>query len=159
MFDGFFPIQDPVIVFALVAFLILISPIIMGRWRLPGMVGLLLAGAILGPNALGILARDQSFILFGTVGLLYIMFSAALEIDMAVLRRYRVHSLVFGLFTFAIPISLGFVVSHFMLGFSGLAAILLASTFASHTLLTYPIASRLGLNRNPAVTTAVGGPL
>ena len=155
--DTLFPITNPVIVFALVALLILLAPIVMGRWRLPGMIGLLAAGAILGPNALGVLARDQSFVLFGTVGLLYIMFTAALEIDMAVLKRYRLHSLVFGLLTFAIPMAIGLPVAHYLLGFEWLAAILLASMFASHTLLTYPIASRLGITRNQAVTTAVGG--
>src|SRR5690606_14865432 len=152
-----FPIQDPVLVFAVVAALILLAPLALARFRLPGMVGLLLAGALLGPNALGVLARDQSFVLFGTVGLLYIMFTAALEIDMAVLRRYRLHSLSFGLLTFAIPMGVGLLVTRFLLGFGWPAAILLASTFASHTLLTYPIASRLGITRNKAVTTAVGG--
>lgn len=152
-----FPIQDPTLVFALVAALILLAPYLMGRWRLPGMIGLLLAGALLGPNAFGVLARDQSFVLFGNVGLLYIMFSAALEIDMALLRRYGAHSVVFGLLTFAIPQGLGVVVAHYLLGFDWPAAILLASMFASHTLLAYPIASRLGIARNRAVTAAIGG--
>lgn len=151
------PINDPVLVFAIVATLILLAPIVMGRWRLPGMVGLLLAGAILGPNALGALERDQSFVLLGTVGLLYIMFLAALEIDMSILRRYRSHSVVFGIMTFGIPMALGLGVARFLLGFEWPAAILLASTFASHTLLTYPIASRLGITSDRAVTTAVGG--
>ena len=151
------PINNPVIVFAIVALLIVLAPIVMGRWRLPGMIGLLLSGALLGPNAFGVLARDQSFVLFGTVGLLYIMFTAALEIDMAVLKRTRLHSVTFGLLTFVIPIGIGIVVARFLLGFDWPAAILLASTFASHTLLTYPIASRLGITRNQAVTTAVGG--
>jgi Kef-type K+ transport system membrane component KefB/nucleotide-binding universal stress UspA family protein len=150
-------ISDPVAVFALVAFLILLAPIVMGRWRLPGTIGLLLAGAVLGPNALGVLARDQSFVLFGTVGLLYIMFTAALEIDMVVLKRSKTHSIVFGLLTFAIPISTGALVGHYLLGFDWPAAILLGSVFASHTLLAYPIASRLGISRDTAVTTAVGG--
>ena len=150
-------VSDPVAVFAIVAFLILLAPIVMGRWQLPGTIGLLLAGALLGPNALGVLARDQSFILFGTVGLLYIMFTAALEIDMVVLRRSKLHSIVFGLLTFAIPQSVGTVVGHYLLGFAWPAAILLGSLFASHTLLAYPIASRLGISRDTAVTTAVGG--
>ncbi len=150
------PVNDPVLVFALVALLILLAPIIMARYRLPGMIGLLLAGAVLGPNALGVLARDQSFVLFGTVGLLYIMFTAALEIDMAVLKRYRVHSVVFGLLTFAVPQGVGTLVGR-LLGFDWPAALLTGAMFASHTLLPYPIASRLGIVRNPAVTTAVGG--
>lgn len=152
-----FPITNPVAVFALVAVIILLAPIVMERARMPGMIGLLLAGALLGPNALGVLERDASFVLFGTVGLLYIMFTAALEIDLAVLKRYRLHSLVFGLVTFAIPQSIGMLVGYYLLGFDWPAAILLASMFASHTLLTYPIVSRLGLTRNQAVTTAVGG--
>lgn len=157
MLDHVFPITNPVLVFALVSALILLAPIVMGRWRLPGMIGLLIAGAVLGPNALGVLARDQSFVLLGTVGLLYIMFSAALEIDMSVLRRYRLHSAVFGLLTFCIPMGMGVLVGHYLLGYEWLTTLLLASTFASHTLLTYPIASRLGIVRNRAVTTAVGG--
>jgi Kef-type K+ transport system membrane component KefB/mannitol/fructose-specific phosphotransferase system IIA component (Ntr-type) len=155
--SDYFPIDDPVLIFAIVAALILLSPILLGRFRLPGMIGLLLAGAILGPNALGVLARDQSFVLFGTVGLLYILFMAALEIDLAVLKRYRVHSMVFGVTTFALPQTLGFLVTYYLLGFELPAAILLASLFASHTLLAYPIASRLGISKTQAVTTAVGG--
>ncbi len=152
-----FPIKNPVVVFALVAVIILLAPIVMQRMRMPGMVGLLLAGALLGPNAMGVLERDASFVLLGTVGLLYIMFTAALEIDLTVLRRYRLHSLVFGLVTFAVPQGLGMLVGYYVLGFDWPAAILLASMFASHTLVTYPIVSRLGLTRNRAVTTAVGG--
>ncbi|ENO83039.1 sodium/hydrogen exchanger [Thauera sp. 27] len=155
--NDYLPITDPVLVFALVALLILLAPIVMGRWRLPGTIGLLLAGAILGPNALGVLARDQSFVLFGTVGLLYIMFSAALEIDLVVLKRYRMHSLVFGLLTFAIPQGVGTLVGYYVLGFSLPAAILLASLFASHTLLAYPVTRQLGIAHNQAVTTAIGG--
>jgi Kef-type K+ transport system membrane component KefB len=150
------PVSNPVLVFAIVALLILLAPMVMARWRLPGTVGLLLAGAILGPHALGVLARDQSFVLFGTVGLLYIMFIAALEIDLQVLRRSRSHSLVFGLLTFIIPMGLGLVVGR-LLGFEWMAAVLLASLFASHTLIAYPVASRLGLSREQSVTTAIGG--
>lgn len=152
-----FPLRDPVLIFSIVAFLILLSPMIMGRWRLPGMIGLLLAGAILGPNALGVLARDQSFVLFGTVGLLYIMFIAALEIDMGVLKRYRSHSIVFGLLTFAIPQTTGTLLAYYILDFGWMAALLLGSVLASHTLLAYPVASRLGIAKNQAVTTALGG--
>ncbi|MFN3608434.1 MAG: cation:proton antiporter [Hyphomonas sp.] len=150
-------VKDPVMIFAIVAALILFAPIVLGRWRLPGMIGLLISGALLGPNGIGLLERDTSFILFGTVGLLYIMFTAALEVDLAVLNRSKAHTLVFGLLTFAIPMTIGLAAARFLLGFDWMPAILLASTFASHTLLTYPIASRLGISRNPAVTTAVGG--
>lgn len=150
-------VKDPVMIFAIVAALILLAPIVLGRWRLPGMIGLLIAGALLGPNGIGLLERDTSFILFGTVGLLYIMFTAALEVDLAVLNKSKAHTLVFGLLTFSVPMTIGLLAARYLLGFNWMAAILLASTFASHTLLTYPIASRLGIARNPAVTTAVGG--
>lgn len=156
-FSHFFPIKDPVIIFALVLILMLGSPIVMARFNLPSMIGLLLAGAVLGPNGFGILARDQSFILLGTVGLLYIMFTAALEVDLAVFKRYRVQGVVFGVLTFSVPQGLGTLGSYYLLGFDWPAAILLASMFASHTLLAYPIVSRLGLSKNQAVTTTIGG--
>jgi Kef-type K+ transport system membrane component KefB len=157
MLSDYLPITQPVTIFAIVAGLILLAPIVLGRWRLPGMIGLLIAGAVLGPNAIGVLDRDTSFVLFGTVGLLYIMFTAALEVDLAVLSRSRFSIALFGLLSFFIPTGLGFLATHYVLGFDWPAALLLASCFGSHTLLTYPIASRLGITRNPASITAVGG--
>jgi Kef-type K+ transport system membrane component KefB len=152
-----FPIRDPVLIFAIVLVLFLLAPIVMGRVRLPGMIGLLLAGAILGPHALGILARDASFILLGAVGLIYIMFTAALEVDLSVFRKYGVQGVVFGILTFCVPQGLGTLMAYHVLGFDWLPAILLASMFASHTLLAYPLVSRLGLSSNQAVTTTLGG--
>jgi Kef-type K+ transport system membrane component KefB len=150
-------INDPVVIFALVTLLILGTPFAMAKIKMPGMVGLLLAGALLGPNALGLLERDSSFILLGKVGLIYIMFTAALEVDLGVFKRYRVHAGVFGVLTFAFPQVIGSLAAFYILGFDWPAAILLASLFASHTLLAYPVASRLGLAKSQAVTTAVGG--
>jgi Kef-type K+ transport system membrane component KefB len=151
------PVSDPVVVVAIVAGVIVASPILLERYRIPGVIGVLIAGALLGPNALGILARDQAIVLLGTMGLIYIMFTAALEIDLAVLKRSRVQSIGFGLITFSIPQGVGTVVGHYLLGFDWPAAVLLASMFASHTLLAYPLASRLGLSKNRAVTAALGG--
>jgi Kef-type K+ transport system membrane component KefB len=151
------PVTDPVIVFAIVSVLILTVPMAMERLKAPGMIGLLLAGAILGPHALHVLERDSSFILLGSVGLLYIMFTAALEVDLETFRRYGVHGAVFGLVTFAIPQGLGTLISRYLLRYTWPQSILLASMFASHTLLAYPIASRLGIVRNRAVPTTVAG--
>lgn len=151
------PLKDPTLIFAIVLLLILFAPLIMGKFRLPGMIALLLAGALLGPNALGVLARDKSFELFGTVGLLYIMFTAALEIDLHTFRKSKSHSMVFGALTFIIPQGAGTLIAWALLGFDWPAAILMGSVFASHTLLAYPIASRLGLAKNRAVTAAIGG--
>lgn len=150
-------ITEPALVFAAVMAVILFAPIIVSRFRVPGIIGIILAGIALGPNALFVLDRTDTIVLLGTVGLLYIMFLAGLDIDLNQFRRYRKHSLVFGGLTFLLPQVLGTIVALFVLNFNWMAAILLASMFASHTLVSYPIAHRLGITRNRAVTTGVGG--
>jgi Kef-type K+ transport system membrane component KefB len=158
MFESIFPVTDPVVIFAIVACLLLVIPFAMEKVGMPSVVGLLIAGAVLGPNALHVLSRDQSFVLLGKVGLIFIMFTAALEVDLAVFKRFGLHAVVFGLLTFSLPQGLGTPAAfHLFDQFDWLAATLLASIFASHTLLAYPIASRLGISKNRAVTTAVGG--
>jgi Kef-type K+ transport system membrane component KefB/mannitol/fructose-specific phosphotransferase system IIA component (Ntr-type)/nucleotide-binding universal stress UspA family protein len=157
--DSLFPITDPVVLFAAVAVIILVAPLLAARAKLPGMIGLILAGALLGPNALDWLARDQTIVLLGTVGLLYIVFMASLEIDLAGFRRYRAQSLIFGALSFSVPQVLGAFMALHLLGFETMSAVLLASMFGSHTLLAYPIVSRLGLSKNRAVTAAIGGTL
>ncbi len=151
------PIEHPSLIFAVVMALMLIAPLTAKKLRLPGIVGLLIAGAIVGPNALGLFERDATFRLLGQVGLVYIMFIAGLEIDINRFLKYRNHSLVFGVITFMIPQTIGTVAGIYVLDMDFLTAVLLASMFASHTLLAYPVISRLGLSKNLAVTTAVGG--
>ncbi|MBA2661701.1 MAG: cation:proton antiporter [Bradymonadaceae bacterium] len=151
------PITDPVLTFALVMLMILVAPMLVGKLKLPGIIGLLIAGAVVGPNAIGLLERDQTFRLLGTVGLLYIMFTAGLEIDLNRFLKYKNHSIVFGIITFIIPQSVGTAVAYYILGFDFMVAVLLASMFASHTLLGYPVISKLGLSKASSVTTAVGG--
>lgn len=151
------PVADPVLTFALIMLVILIAPLVAQRVRAPGVVGLILAGMLLGPKGAGVFALDGALALLGAAGLLYIMFLAGLEIDLGQFRRYRRHSLVFGGATFLIPQTVGMVVGLLVLGFDWAATILLASLFASHTLVPYSIVSRLGLSRHRAVTTAVGG--
>lgn len=150
------PITDPVIIFAIAMIIFFISPLLMERLRIPGIIGPILAGVIIGPNGLDILARDQTMELLGTVGLLFIIFIAGLELDIDGFKKYRNRSLVFGSLSFFIPLSLGTIIS-FLFGYSIPAAILIGSILGSHTLLAYPIASRLGISKNKAVTTAVGG--
>ncbi|RXI98225.1 cation:proton antiporter [Anaerobacillus alkaliphilus] len=154
MFD--LPVTDPVLIFALAMVIFLIAPIIMSKLRIPGIIGLIIAGIIVGPNGLGILDRDPTIILLGTVGLLYIIFIAGLEIDLDGFKKYRNRSVIFGLLSFTIPFIFGTILG-FLLEYSLPAAILLGSILGSHTLLAYPIASRLGVSKNKAVTTAVGG--
>ena len=149
------PLRDPVAVFTVVLLVLLVSPLA-SRKGIPASVVLLVAGVALGPNALGVLDRDPTMVLLGTIGLLYIMFLAGLEIDLYEFARHRRRSLVFGGLTFALPQAVGAAVGHLAFGMGWPAAILLGSVFASHTLLAYPAAARLGLQKENAVTTAVG---
>ncbi len=156
-FPDYFPIKDPVLIFSLVLFIILLAPVILKRLQVPSLIGMILAGVAIGPNGFNILLRDQGIVLFGTVGLLYIMFLAGLEIDMNDFRKNRGKSLIFGSLTFFIPMIVGTLVSLYVLHFNWLSSVLLASMFASHTLLTYPIVSRLGITKNRAINITVGG--
>lgn len=151
------PFTNPVMVFATVMLIILIVPIVFSRIKIPSIIGLILAGVVVGPNFLGILQRGETMILLGTVGLLYLMFMAGLEIDVKRFLKYKNHSIVFGAITFFIPQIGGAVLAVYLLGYSWPVAILIASMFASHTLVSYPIASKLGITKNTAITTTIGG--
>ena len=155
--DFTLPLKNPVIIFSLVLFIILFAPILFNKIKVPHIIGLIVAGIIIGPYGFNLLLRDSSIVLFGTVGLIYIMFTAGLEIDMEEFKKNRVKSLVFGLYTFIIPMILGSFAAYYILGFSVSSSILLSSMFASHTLLAYPIASKYGLARTRAVTLTIGG--
>lgn len=152
------PITDPVLIFALAMVIFLIAPLIFERLRLPGMIGLIIAGALVGPNAFGLLARGSTIVLLGTVGLLYLMFMVGLELDLNEFNRHRKHSVIFGFLSFALPQTIGTALS-LMLGYSLPSALLLGAMFASHTLLAFPIASRLGILKSGAVTTVLGATL
>lgn len=151
------PFTHPILIFTVVLFVILFAPLLLSRFKVPGIIGLILAGAAIGPHGFHVLERDASIVLFSTVGLLYIMFLAGLEIDLNEFRKNRNRSLVFGCLTFVVPMTLGILVGYYGLGFPLLSAILLASMFASHTLLAYPTVSRLGIVKSPAITVTVGG--
>lgn len=149
------PFHEPVIVIALAMVVFFAAPIVFRRLRLPVTVALILAGAALGPNGSGLLARDDTIVLLGTVGLLYLMFIAAIEIDLHDFLRNRNRSLVFGVLGFAAPLVLGTFVGRYF-GYGVAAAILLGAMLSSHTLLAYPTASRMGIAKNQAVMVAVG---
>ncbi|MFV0376477.1 MAG: cation:proton antiporter [Mangrovibacterium sp.] len=153
------PLQNPVLIFTLILFIILFSPILLDKVKIPHLIGLIIAGIVIGPYGLNLMARDSSIILFGTVGLLYIMFVAGLEIDMADFKKHLGKSIVFGFYTFIIPMVLGTLSGIYILNFELDASILLASMFASNTLITYPIVSKLGVTKNRAVNISVGGTL
>jgi Kef-type K+ transport system membrane component KefB len=151
------PLKNPVLIFSLLLFIILFAPILLNKFKIPHLIGLIIAGALIGPHALNLMLRDSSIILFGTVGLLYIMFLAGLEIDLADFKKNAFKSTTFGLYTFTIPIILGTLGGYYILDFQWITAILFGSTFSSHTLLAYPIVSKLGVQKNRAVAVAVGG--
>lgn len=153
------PLEDPILIFTLILFIILFSPIILNKIRIPHLIGLIIAGVLIGPHGLNLMARDSSIVLFGTVGLLYIMFVAGLEIDLADFRKCLWNSTVFGAYTFVIPMVLGTISGLYLLDFGWTTSILLASMFASNTLITYPIVSKLGITKNKAVTVSIGGTL
>lgn len=151
------PLADPVLKFLLILLIILAAPLLLNKLKVPHLLGLIIAGAIIGPNGFNLILRDSSIILSGTAGLLYIMFLAGLEIDMGDFKKNSLRSLTFGLYTFLIPMIVGTVVGYWILNFSLLTSVLLASMFASHTLIAYPIISKLGITKNNAVNIAVGG--
>lgn len=127
------------------------------RFKIPHVIGMILAGVIVGPYGCNLLARDMSFEVFGQVGLFYLMFLAGIEIDMYHLKKNLKRGVVFGLYTFAIPLLLGAAVANSVLHMSLLSSFLLASMFAAHTLIAYPIVSRFGLTKSPAVVIAIAG--
>ncbi|MBP7563019.1 MAG: cation:proton antiporter [Candidatus Cloacimonetes bacterium] len=154
---SFFPLTNPVLKFSLLLFIILIMPWVFKRIKIPHLIGLILSGALIGPNGINLMLRDSSITLFGTVGLLYIMFIAGLEIDLADFKKNSHKSVIFGAYTFTIPMIMGILSSFYLLKFPLLSSVLIASLFASHTLVTYPIITKYGITKNKAVTIAIGG--
>src|SRR5574344_3036601 len=151
------PLTSPILILSLLLFIILLVPIVFGKLNIPGVIGLILAGVIIGPYGFGILENSSSIDLFSTIGLLYIMFIAGLELDMNQFRIVKNRSLVFGLLTFSLPLAIGFPVCYYVLKLDFLASLLTASMFASQTLVAYPIVSKFGITKNQAVAITVGG--
>ena len=152
----YFPITDPTLIFFVVLLMILLSPIIMGRLCIPHIIGMVLAGVLVGKYGLNILGRDASFELFGRVGLYYIMFLAGLEMDMEGLKKNRNRVMVFGMLTFLVPFAMTYLMGVSLLGYIPLASLLLAAIMASNTLIAYPIVGRYGLTRHTSSTLSVG---
>lgn len=151
------PLEDPVLKFLVVLIIILSAPLLLNKIKVPHLLGLIIAGAIVGPNGINILTRDSSIVVTGTTGLLYIMFLAGLEIDLAEFRKNKYKSLGFGAYTFIIPFLFGIAAAHFILHYNWLTSFLFASIFSSHTLISYPLVSKLGVVKNRAVNVTVGG--
>jgi Kef-type K+ transport system membrane component KefB len=153
------PLTDPVLKFLIILLIILVIPIVSDKAKIPPLLGMIIAGVLIGPHGFNLLARDSSIILSGTAGLLYVMFLAGLEIDMNDFRKNAGKSTILGLYGFVIPMIIGTLAGTIILQFSLLTSVLLASMFASHTLITYPIVSKLNITKNRAVNISVGSTL
>jgi Kef-type K+ transport system membrane component KefB/nucleotide-binding universal stress UspA family protein len=148
-------LQEPVAFFLLIMTIVLITPLLSERVRLPGIVGIILGGMLIGPHGLGLLADGDRIQFLSTIGLVYLMFSAGLEVDIHQFIRVRGRALIFGLLTFTFPQLFGMGLG-WLLGLDWLGMILLGSAFASHTLIAFPLLTRLGVTRNEAVAVTVG---
>lgn len=151
------PLQSPILIFSLILLIILLAPVVLNKIRIPGIIGLIVSGIIIGPEGFNILGKSLFVDVFSTIGLLYIMFIAGLELDLNEFKANRNKSLLFGFLTFIIPLGIGFPVCYYLLDFDINASLLTASMFATHTLVTYPIVSKLGVSKNVAVAVTVGG--
>ena len=151
------PFDNPVLIFGLAMVVFLVAPLVLQRYRLPGIIGIILVGAAIGPNGLNLLERDATIELLGEVGLIYLMFIAGLEINLNQFIEYKDRSITFGLLSFLIPQGIGTVAGIYILDLTLPAALLFAAIFSSHTLLAYPIVNRMGIAKNEAITATIGG--
>lgn len=152
-----FPLRQPVAIFLLVMVIILFTPLLLRRLKIPHIIGMIVAGMVVGPHGFNLLERDASFQIFGQVGILYLMFLAGVEIDMFNLKQNFRKGLLFGLLSFAIPMVGGILMTHYILGTSWLTSTLIASMYASHTLISYPITARFGLTNSRATVISICG--
>ena len=151
------PVEEPVIVFAIALTTFLIAPMLIERAGLPGIVGIVLVGATLGPNGTGVLAESDAIVLLGNVGLVYLLFTVGLELDLRGFLAAPQNAALFGLVSFFLPFTVGTAVGVHVLGLDLWASFLLSAVFSSHTLLAYPVANRLDVTKNRAVTAVFGG--
>ena len=157
--DTTLPLVNPVLKFLVILLIILFAPILLDKIKIPHILGLIIAGAVIGPHGFNLITRDSSIILSGTAGLLYIMFLAGLEINLADFKKNAWKSTTLGLYGFIVPMVLGTFTGYKLLGYSLMTSVLMASMFSSHTLITYPIVSKLGIAQNKAVNITVGSTL
>ncbi len=151
------PFDNPIIIFMILLILILLVPIVFQKIQIPSLIGFILGGSLIGPYGINLIQRDSSMIISGTLGILYIMFLAGIEIEIEELKKNLKKSIIFGILTFLIPITMGTFISYFILNFSLLSSVLLSSMFSTHTLLTYPIVRKLGIQQNRVVAITIGG--
>lgn len=151
------PLTNPTLIFAVVLLVILFSPLLLNRLRVPPLVGLLFAGMALGPFGFHVLSNDDSFHLFGNVGLLYVVFMAGVSVEINDLRKNIVKGGLFGVYSIVIAMVLGICSGIYLLHFSFATSLLLSCMYASHTLVAYPVVNRFGLGARRSVRIAAVG--
>ena len=151
------PVNDPVIVFVLILGIILAAPVFLRKFRIPGIIGLIISGIIIGPNGLNIIEKSLAVDLFSTIGMLFLMFIAGLDLDQQQFSRTRNKSIVFGILTYIVPLGVGLPVCLYLLDYNLITSLMISNMFATHTMVSYPIVTRLGIARNEVVAVATGG--
>lgn len=151
------PLNEPILIFTVIITLVFIVPLFLKRINIPDIIGLIIAGVIIGPKGFNLLSGDIALSIFGTIGLLYLMFLAGLEIDLNDFFRRRREGAIYGILTFLFPFVPGFLIFYFLLGYKIETAILVATMLASHTLVSYPILGRLGIINHRIVTITISG--
>jgi Kef-type K+ transport system membrane component KefB len=151
------PIENPIIIFAVIILIILVTPYFSKKLKFPAIFGLIISGMIMGPHGIGLISDNLGVKILSSVGMLYLMFLAGLEINMVSFQRSRYKSIVFGIFTFIIPLSLGYYVLRHLFDLSFHSSLLLASMFSTHTLLSYPVVNKLNITKRESVVISIGG--
>lgn len=152
-----FPVGDPVLVFSIILLIIFVSPLLLRKFNIPGIIFLIISGLVIGPHGLNIIEKNGAIDLFSTIGILFLMFIAGLNLDQQQFRRTRSKSLIFGLLTYAVPFTIGMPVSYYLLDYNLITSLMISNMFATHTMVSYPVVTRLGISRNEAVAVATGG--
>jgi Kef-type K+ transport system membrane component KefB/nucleotide-binding universal stress UspA family protein len=152
-----FPLKEPISILLLIFSIILVTPRLLKKISVPGIVGFIIAGVLIGPNGFNIIDKSSGIDLFTQFGLLYIMFLVGLEFDLIDFKKHRKDSFTFGALTFFIPLLIGLPVCYYLLHLNFISSLLLSSMFSTHTLISYPIASRLGITKNRAINIVIGG--
>jgi Kef-type K+ transport system membrane component KefB len=153
------PIEDPVLQFTVLVLAALAAQLTVEQARMPGLLGLLILGAVLGPGGVELMPREPVVDFLGHIGLVYVMFVAGLEIDLDVARDHASEALEFGALAFLASLTPAVAVALLVLDFDLPAALLIAALLSSHTLLAYPVVESLGLVRRVPVVTAISGTL
>lgn len=157
IFRPVIPFTDPILIFGLILLIVLITPALFKKIRVPEIIGLILAGLFVGPHGFNLISESVGISIFSKTGLLYLMFLAGLEINVREFLKNKKASITFGLLTFLIPFILGELTFFYVFKYGILASLLISSLLASHTPVAYPIVGRFGISNNRVINVIIGG--